>query len=129
MAENRRVRVEPHIESYLLTHAERVLHKPAEQVTTQDMTTLVNALLYEHKLAQGLAQQVSFGQIFNWLSHVVSAQGTGSYRQHPPAMPAKSVLRTTNGLALPRFAVPGSRLNRQRPCRQALRALPTPPER
>ena len=67
MAENKRVRLEPHIEEYLKSHAQRVLDKPGNAVTSFDLTTLTNALLYEHKLAQSMAKQIPFSKLFGWL--------------------------------------------------------------
>lgn len=67
MAENKRVRLEPHIEEYLKSHAIRVLDKPGNAVTSFDLTTLTNALLYEHKLAQSMAKQIPFAKLFGWL--------------------------------------------------------------
>ena len=67
MAENRRVRIEDDIENYLQSHAERVLGKSAEVLSTADYSTLTNRLLYEHKLAQGFVQQVPFGGMWQWL--------------------------------------------------------------
>jgi hypothetical protein len=71
MAENKRIRLEPHIECYLLSHAKRVLGKPASKVTPADLTTLANAIIYEHKLAHGAAQKIPFAKIFSWLTNLV----------------------------------------------------------
>jgi len=73
MAENRRVRIETHIEAYLLTHAERVLHKPSNQVTSQDFNTLVNSLIYEHKLALEVVQKIKIGSLADWLCSLIPA--------------------------------------------------------
>lgn len=67
MAENKRVRLEPHIEEYLKSHAQRVLDKPVSLVTSADLTTLTNAIIYEHKLAQSMAKQIPFAKLFSWL--------------------------------------------------------------
>ena len=76
MAENVRVRVEPDLVEYMKAQAERVLGKPAMQVTGADLTTITNRLLYEHKLAQSMAKTVPFVKLFNWLtSWVPSALG------------------------------------------------------
>ena len=73
MAENRRVRIEDDIENYLKTHAERVLGKNPEGLTAADYSTLTNRLLYEHKLAQGLAVQFPLGRLIEWLAHILPA--------------------------------------------------------
>lgn len=67
MADLKRVRVETHLEDYLKSHAERVLGKSKEQVTGADLTTLTNALLYEHKLAAQLIESNVFGRFIGWL--------------------------------------------------------------
>jgi hypothetical protein len=71
MAENKRIRLESHIEAYLLSHAKRVLGKPASKITAADLTTLANAVIYEHKLAHGAAQKIPFTKIFAWLTNLV----------------------------------------------------------
>lgn len=71
MADLRRVRVENHIESYLLSHAPRVLGKHPSQVTGAELTTLTNALLYEHKLASQLIETNLFGRFIGWLLGLV----------------------------------------------------------
>ena len=75
MPENKRVRIEPHIETYLKSHAARVLDKPGEGLTTADLSTVVNALLYEHKLAQSMAKQIPFARLFNWLMSWIPGSG------------------------------------------------------
>ncbi|BAZ19430.1 hypothetical protein NIES4073_03000 (plasmid) [Kalymmatonema gypsitolerans NIES-4073] len=72
MAENKRVRIESHIEAYLKTHAQRVLHKPASTMTPQDFSTLVNTLLYEHQLAHGFVKKIPFAGILEWLSGLIA---------------------------------------------------------
>jgi hypothetical protein len=71
MADLRRVRVEEHLEAYLKSHAPRVLGKSANQVTGADLTTLTNALLYEHKLALQIAESNVFGRFIGWLLGLV----------------------------------------------------------
>jgi len=71
MAENTRVRLEPDIESYLKSQAERVLGKSGEKLTGAELTTLTNRVLYEHKIAQSMARQVPFAKLFNWLMGLV----------------------------------------------------------
>ena len=75
MAEARRVRLETHIEDYLLSQAERVLGKPAEKVTGAELTTITNAICYEHKLAQQMAKRVPFAKLFNWLISLTPGVG------------------------------------------------------
>lgn len=67
MADLKRVRVEEHLEAYLKSHAPRVLGKAPEQVTGADLTSLTNALLYEHKLALQIAESNVFGRFVGWL--------------------------------------------------------------
>lgn len=76
MADLKRVRVESHLEEYLKSHAERVLGKPKEQVTGADLTTLTNALLYEHKLAIQLIESNVFGRFFGWLLGLTKSANT-----------------------------------------------------
>jgi hypothetical protein len=66
MAESRRVRIDNHLEAYLAEQAERVLGKPGSKITGAELTTLVNTVLYEHKLAHQAAQKIPFARIFNW---------------------------------------------------------------
>lgn len=67
MAENTRVRLEPDIEGYLKLQAERVLGKSDGKLTGTELSTLTNRIIYEHKIAQGMARQVPFAKLFNWL--------------------------------------------------------------
>jgi hypothetical protein len=76
MAENTRVRLEPDIETYLKSQAERVLGKSGEKLSGAELTTLTNRVVYEHKIAQSMARQVPFTKLFNWLMGLVP--GTGS---------------------------------------------------
>lgn len=71
MADLRRVRVENHIEDYLKSHAPRVLGKHPDAVTGAELTTLTNALLYEHKLASQLIETNLFGRFIGWLLGLV----------------------------------------------------------
>lgn len=71
MAENTRVRLEPDIENYLKSQAERVLGKSSEKFTGAELTTLTNRVIYEHKIAQSMARQVPFAKLFNWLTGLV----------------------------------------------------------
>jgi len=76
MAENTRVRLEPDIESYLKSQAERVLGKSGEKLTGAELTTLTNRVVYEHKIAQSMARQVPFAKVFNWLMGLVPSSGS-----------------------------------------------------
>ena len=78
MAENRRVRLEPHIEEYLQTHAVRVLGKAPAQITGAELTTIANALLYEHKLAHGMLKQISLVRVFNWFTGLIGSKTISS---------------------------------------------------
>jgi hypothetical protein len=75
MAENKRVRIEPHLEDYLKTQSQRVLGKPADKVTGAELSTLTNAIIYEHKLAHSMARQIPFARLFNWLMGLVPGSG------------------------------------------------------
>ena len=76
MAENTRVRLEPDIETYLKSQAERVLGKSGEKLSGAELTTLTNRVVYEHKIAQSMARQVPFTKLFNWLMGLVPGSGT-----------------------------------------------------
>jgi hypothetical protein len=78
MAENTRVRLEPDIESYLKSQAERVLGKEGGKLTGAELTTLTNRVIYEHKVAQSMARQVPFAKLFNWLMGLVPGSGSGN---------------------------------------------------
>jgi hypothetical protein len=75
MAENTRVRLEPDIETYLKSQAERVLGKEGEKLTGAELTTLTNRIVYEHRIAQSMARQVPFAKLFNWLMGLVPGSG------------------------------------------------------
>jgi hypothetical protein len=75
MAENTRVRLEPDIEAYLKSQAERVLGKSGEKLTGAELTTLTNRVIYEHRIAQSMARQVPFAKLFNWLMGLVPGSG------------------------------------------------------
>lgn len=90
MPENKRVRIEPHLEEYLKSHAQRVLGKKPGEVTTAELSTLTNALLYEHKLAKDAINKISLPNVFSWLSSLVPALGKViplQLPQEPPALP------------------------------------------
>lgn len=73
MAENIRVRIESDIEQYLRSQSERVLGKHPDRVTTADLTTLTNRILYEHKQAHQLMSVIPFARIFNWITSLNSS--------------------------------------------------------
>lgn len=65
--ERARVRLDLDIEAYLKSQSERVLSKPASELDGAELTLIANRLLYEHKLAQSMAQKVPFDRLFNWV--------------------------------------------------------------
>lgn len=75
MAENTRVRLEAHIETYLKSQSSRVLGKEGTKLTGAELTTITNCLLYEHKQLAGMARQVPFARLFNWLMGVLPNSG------------------------------------------------------
>ncbi|MBD1838881.1 hypothetical protein [Coleofasciculus sp. FACHB-501] len=77
MAENTRVRVEPDIQDYLKSQAERVIGKPSKDVTSADLTTLTNRIIYEHKIAQAMAKQVPLNKLFTWVMGLVPGTAGG----------------------------------------------------
>ncbi len=70
--------MEPDNESYHKSQAERVLGKSGEKLTGAELTTLTNRVIYEHKIAQGMARQVPFAKLFNWLMGLVPDSSSGS---------------------------------------------------
>lgn len=88
MAENRRVRLEPHIEEYLQTHAARVLGKAPDKISGAELTTIANALLYEHKLAHGMLKQIPLVRVFNWFTGLIGNKTISS--SIPASLPIKS---------------------------------------
>lgn len=71
MAENLRVRIETDIQDYLKSQAERVIGKDSKEVTSADLTTLTNRIIYEHKIAQSMTKQIPFGKLFSWVMSLV----------------------------------------------------------
>jgi len=71
MPENTRIRLEPDLENYLKTQAERVLGKEGGKLTGAELTTLTNRIIYEHKIARSVACQVPFAKLSNWLMGLV----------------------------------------------------------
>lgn len=88
MAENRRIRLEPHIEEYLQTHAVRVLGKAPEQISGSELTTIANALIYEHKLAHGVLKQIPLVRVFNWFTGLIGSKTISP--SVPASLPIKS---------------------------------------
>ncbi|MBR8840289.1 MAG: hypothetical protein DSM106950_41440 [Stigonema ocellatum SAG 48.90 = DSM 106950] len=68
MAENTRIRIEPDIEQYLKSQSERVLGKASDNVSTADLTTLTNRIIYEHRQAHQLMALIPITRIFNWIT-------------------------------------------------------------
>jgi hypothetical protein len=77
MASNTRIRVEADIEDYLKNQAERVIGKPGDEVSGAELTTIANRLLYEHKIAQSMTQQIPLARLLNWLIGLMSGTATG----------------------------------------------------
>ena len=75
MAENLRVRIETDIQDYLKSQSERVIGKAPKDVTSADLTTLTNRIVYEHKIAQSMAKQVPFAKLFSWVMNLVPSGG------------------------------------------------------
>lgn len=70
MAANTRIRIEPDIEAYLRTQSQRVLDIAPEKISAADLTTLVNRVIYEHKLAQSMMRQEFIPRLLGWLKGV-----------------------------------------------------------
>jgi len=85
MAENTRVRLEPDIEVYLKSQAERVLGKPSDYVTGAELSTVTNRVIYEHKMAQSMARQIPFARLFNWLMGLAPGSGSKVVAISPPS--------------------------------------------
>ncbi len=77
MASNTRIRVEADIEDYLRNQAERVIGKSGDEVSGTELTTIVNRLLYEHKIAQAMSKQIPFARLLNWLIGLIPGAATG----------------------------------------------------
>jgi len=89
MAANTRIRIEPDIEAYLRSQAQRVLGVDPEKVTAADMTTLTNRIIYEHKLAQSMMRQEFIPRLFGWLKGVFpNAGGNKVVAIAPESQPA-----------------------------------------
>jgi hypothetical protein len=76
MAENTRVRIEQDIEAYLKSQAIRVLGKEGEKITGAELSTVANRIIYEHRIAQGMARKVPFTKLFNWLMGLTPGSGS-----------------------------------------------------
>lgn len=66
-----RIALDAHIEDYLRSQSERVLGKPSSEVTSADLATLTNTLVYEHKLAYQASRQIPIAKLFNWLVNLI----------------------------------------------------------
>ncbi|MEP0885227.1 hypothetical protein NDI49_27120 [Trichocoleus sp. ST-U3] len=69
--EKARVRIETDIQAYIESQSERVLGKAISDLDGADLTTLVNRLIYEHKLGWSMASQVPLARLFNWVIGLV----------------------------------------------------------
>ena len=69
--EKARVRIETDIQVYVESQSHRVLGKPINELDGADLTTLVNRLIYEHKLGWSMARQVPLARLFNWVMGLV----------------------------------------------------------
>jgi hypothetical protein len=78
MATNTRVRIDSDIEAYIKSQSERVMGIEPDKLSASDLTTLVNRLLYEHKLAQAMMRQEFIPRLLGWLKGVLPGVGNGS---------------------------------------------------
>jgi hypothetical protein len=104
VAENTRVRIEPHIEAYLKSHGERILDKAApEKFSIAEMGIITNALLLEHKQAHkmlgAIAQKIPLANFFTWLSNLGSGNSKVIQMAPDPVLPAKDDLDFTADFA------------------------------
>lgn len=75
---NTRIRLESDIEVYLKSQGERVMGIPANELTTADLTTLTNRIIYEHKLARNLMQQEFIPRLISWFKNVLPSGNGGN---------------------------------------------------
>jgi len=92
MATNTRVRIDSDIEAYIKSQSERVMGIEPDKLSASDLTTLVNRILYEHKLAQTMMRQEFVPRLLGWLKGVLPGVGNGSKvvaiaPQQQPALP------------------------------------------
>lgn len=79
MAQNTRVRIDPDIEMYLRSQSERVMGIAPEKLTGADLTTIVNRVLYEHRLmTQMMMRQEFIPRLLGWLKGVLPGLGGGN---------------------------------------------------
>lgn len=71
MAANTRIRIDSDIENYIKSQSERVMGIASDKLTTADLTTLTNRLLYEHKLTTTMMRQEFIPRLFSWLKGVL----------------------------------------------------------
>lgn len=76
MAENKRIRIESDIETYLRSQSERVLSKPGTKLTVAELGILTNRILYEHKLGQSLASRFPLAKLFDWVTSLVPGKAS-----------------------------------------------------
>jgi hypothetical protein len=86
MAENKRLRIESHIEDYLKSQAERVLGRQVDvnKLSATELNIVANGVIYEHKLAQAMARQIPLASLFSWLISWVSGNGNKVVALQPP---------------------------------------------
>lgn len=77
MAANTRIRIEPDLEDYLRSQAERVIGKPGDKVSGAEITTIANRLLYEHKIAQSMVKHEFLPKLFSWIKTILPNIGNG----------------------------------------------------
>jgi hypothetical protein len=75
MPSNTRIRVEADIEDYLRSQSERVIGKPANEVSGAELTTIANRILYEHKLAQTMIRQEFIPRVLTWIKAILPGGG------------------------------------------------------
>lgn len=78
MATNTRIRIDADIENYVRSQSERVLGVASDKLTAADLTTLVNRVIYEHKIAQTMMQQEFIPRLFGWLKGVLPGLGSSN---------------------------------------------------
>lgn len=93
---NTRIRLESDIEAYLKSQGERVMGIAPENLTTADLTTLTNRIIYEHKLARNLMQQEFIPRILSWFKNVLPSGNGGNNKvvSLPTAQSAKALPTT-----------------------------------
>jgi hypothetical protein len=77
MAANTRIRIEPDLEDYLRSQAERVIGKSGSEISGAEITTIANRLLYEHKIAQSMVKHEFLPKLFSWVKTILPNLGNG----------------------------------------------------